>query len=90
MSDIINNMDIGVDAILMSPLIMLRWMNFINTYVIILNHHPNVNFEQLKKAYDIAIEAHEGQLRKSGEPYIIHPLRWYYSCVLRTWIKKVL
>ena len=28
----------------------------------------------IKKAYDFASSKHEGQLRKSGEPYIIHPL----------------
>lgn len=28
----------------------------------------------VKKAYEFAARAHEGQKRKSGEPYIIHPL----------------
>ena len=30
--------------------------------------------ERIWKAYIFAREAHEGQLRKSGEPYITHPL----------------
>lgn len=30
--------------------------------------------ENIKKAYDLAEGKHEGQFRKSGEPYIVHPL----------------
>ena len=30
--------------------------------------------ENIKKAYMLAEEKHEGQFRKSGEPYIVHPL----------------
>ena len=30
--------------------------------------------EIIKKAYNFAKEKHEGQFRKSGEPYIIHPM----------------
>ena len=37
-------------------------------------YHPSTDFERLDRAYQIASEAHKGQLRKSGEPYIIHPL----------------
>lgn len=29
---------------------------------------------RIKKAVEIATQAHEGQLRRTGEPYIIHPL----------------
>ena len=29
---------------------------------------------QIRQALDLAIEAHDGQFRKSGEPYIIHPI----------------
>lgn len=37
-------------------------------------HHPNENMEILHKAYARAVKQHTGQRRKSGEPYIIHPL----------------
>src|SRR5689334_19240697 len=30
------------------------------------------DIEFIQKAYDFALKAHEGQLRKSGEPYFIH------------------
>ena len=35
--------------------------------------NQNYDLELIKKAYMTADEMHEGQLRKSGEPYIIHP-----------------
>lgn len=35
---------------------------------------PTINRERILRAYDFAKEAHEGQTRFSGEPYIIHPL----------------
>ncbi|MFA5881496.1 MAG: bifunctional (p)ppGpp synthetase/guanosine-3',5'-bis(diphosphate) 3'-pyrophosphohydrolase, partial [Eubacteriales bacterium] len=37
-------------------------------------HNPTVDMELLKKAYDFAAKAHEGQQRVSGEPFINHPL----------------
>ena len=37
-------------------------------------YHPNTDISMIEKAYGIARTAHEGQCRKSGEPYIIHPL----------------
>ncbi len=37
-------------------------------------YHPSDDFSMIEKAYRIADKAHEGQKRKSGEPYIIHPL----------------
>ncbi|MDK2823137.1 MAG: diphosphokinase / guanosine-3,5-bis(diphosphate) 3-diphosphatase [Clostridia bacterium] len=36
--------------------------------------NPKANIELIKKAYDFALKAHEGQIRNSGEPYITHPL----------------
>lgn len=40
----------------------------------ILKYHPSTDTSMVEKAYNIANEAHEGQVRKSGEPYIVHPL----------------
>ena len=37
-------------------------------------YHPSDDFSMIEKAYHIADDAHQGQKRKSGEPYIIHPL----------------
>ncbi len=37
-------------------------------------YHPSADISLIEKAYTIARDAHEGQARKSGEPYIIHPL----------------
>ena len=37
-------------------------------------YHPSDDITMVKKAYIIAREAHKDQKRKSGEPYIIHPL----------------
>ncbi|RCX22453.1 GTP pyrophosphokinase [Fontibacillus phaseoli] len=32
------------------------------------------DLEHIREAYDFAEQAHHGQVRKSGEPYILHPL----------------
>ncbi len=37
-------------------------------------YHPSDDISMIEKAYRIAYEAHKDQKRKSGEPYIIHPL----------------
>ena len=37
-------------------------------------YHPSDDISLIDKAYGIAREAHKNQVRKSGEPYIIHPL----------------
>ena len=37
-------------------------------------YHPSDDVSMIEKAYHIADKAHGGQKRKSGDPYIIHPL----------------
>lgn len=37
-------------------------------------YHPSDDLAMVEKAYQIARDAHKDQKRKSGEPYIIHPL----------------
>ena len=37
-------------------------------------YRPATDLSVIEKAYRVADDAHKGQLRKSGEPYIIHPL----------------
>ena len=37
-------------------------------------YHPSTDVSMIRKAYETAKKAHGDQCRKSGEPYIIHPL----------------
>src|SRR5918994_1146916 len=37
-------------------------------------HHPKADLSLVERAYSVAERAHEGQKRKSGEPYITHPV----------------
>ena len=37
-------------------------------------YHPSDDLSMIEKAYQVAFEAHKDQKRKSGEPYITHPL----------------
>ena len=37
-------------------------------------YNPSADFARIRAAFEFAQKAHEGQKRKSGEPYIIHPL----------------
>ncbi|MGA9255873.1 MAG: HD domain-containing protein, partial [Candidatus Sulfotelmatobacter sp.] len=37
-------------------------------------NRPQDDLSIVKKAYDYSLTHHEGQLRASGEPYLVHPL----------------
>jgi guanosine-3',5'-bis(diphosphate) 3'-pyrophosphohydrolase len=41
---------------------------------VVKKYHPSDDISLIEKAYKIAKKAHNDQVRKSGEPYIIHPL----------------
>ncbi|PHM62594.1 bifunctional GTP diphosphokinase/guanosine-3',5'-bis pyrophosphate 3'-pyrophosphohydrolase [Xenorhabdus ishibashii] len=47
---------------------------------IVLKYLPEDQIDLLKQAYVVARDAHEGQTRSSGEPYITHPVA--VSCIL--------
>ena len=47
------------------------YIELVNT---VKSYHPSADISMIEKAYQIANKAHKEQLRKSGEPYIIHPL----------------
>ena len=46
----------------------------------------NDDKENLQKAFDLANDAHKFQRRKSGEPYILHPLEVGRICCKNTMV----
>ena len=47
---------------------------------LIQNYLPEEQIKRLRQAYLVARDAHEGQTRSSGEPYITHPVA--VACIL--------
>jgi guanosine-3',5'-bis(diphosphate) 3'-pyrophosphohydrolase len=41
-------------------------------------YHPSPNVDLIEKAYMYSAKVHSGQVRKSGEPYLVHPLEVAY------------
>ena len=37
-------------------------------------YHPQADVDLVQRAYAFAAKAHDGQLRRSGDPYVVHPL----------------
>ncbi|RMH38927.1 MAG: bifunctional (p)ppGpp synthetase/guanosine-3',5'-bis(diphosphate) 3'-pyrophosphohydrolase [Deltaproteobacteria bacterium] len=38
------------------------------------SYHPEADIELVERAYAFACKAHEGQMRRSGDPYVTHPV----------------
>jgi len=45
----------------------------------ILKYNPQEDLSMLEKAYVFSAQAHKGQTRLSGEPYLVHPLEVAYT-----------
>lgn len=43
-------------------------------FAVVRANHPQANFDKITRAYRTAEHYHQGQTRKSGDPYITHPL----------------
>ena len=41
-------------------------------------HHPEADLDLVRKAYIFSAQAHQGQIRTNGEPYLTHPLEVAY------------
>ena len=54
---------------------MIRFENITDR---IESYHPEADFDLLRRAYIFSAMEHRGQLRKSGEPYLMHPLEVAY------------
>ncbi|HEV8280385.1 MAG TPA: HD domain-containing protein, partial [Candidatus Limnocylindrales bacterium] len=40
----------------------------------IAEHHPTADLADVDRAFDLAVDAHQGQVRATGEPYVTHPI----------------
>ena len=50
---------------------MIRLNDILNQ---VKSYHPDPDLDVIKKAYVYSAKVHQGQLRHSGEPYLVHPL----------------
>ena len=41
-------------------------------------YHPDADFSLVRRAYMYSAKVHAGQVRKSGEPYLVHPIEVSY------------
>ncbi|HZU42584.1 MAG TPA: HD domain-containing protein, partial [Terriglobales bacterium] len=59
---------------------MLTVTRFRDLLKTVKSYRPTDDLELIKKAYDYSLLHHDGQLRATGEPYLVHPLE--VACVL--------
>ena len=52
----------------------MRYKTYEELKQCIIQSERQIDLEQVKKAYDLAEDAHAKQLRVSGEPYVLHPI----------------
>ncbi len=55
---------------------MIRFNDIVDE---VLTYNPDADVELLQRAYIFSAKAHRGQVRLSGEPYLIHPLETAYT-----------
>jgi len=55
---------------------MIRFNDIVDE---VLRYNPDADVELLQRAYIFSAKAHKGQVRLSGEPYLIHPLETAYT-----------
>lgn len=52
----------------------MKYKSFDELKQVIIDSERQIDLEKVHRAYDLAVRAHEGQFRVSGEPYVIHPI----------------
>ncbi len=75
---IVNKEEVVGDSRNMATLTEAEYDNPERLYAILVDkikaYHPSDDLQMIEKAYKLAYEMHKDQRRKSGEPYIIHPI----------------
>ena len=75
MTDPVSEKILQIDARLLKPDEMRSPDELFRELMVrVRRYHPSGDLSGIEKAYQVASEAHKDQHRKSGEPYIIHPL----------------
>src|SRR4051794_35463729 len=61
----------SVPATCTIPAVAEAWDHLAQT---VRENMPNANLDYIRQAFEFSAESHNGDKRKSGEPYVIHPL----------------